>query len=398
MPIRSRPPRRRRAVQLLLLAGAGLFLAGCAEDAPQDTWQPAGPNAQQIDNLQRPVFYLAGVVGLIVFAAVIYVVWRYRDRGQAIPTQSHGKSIIEIGGIVASASILAVIAVPTVRTIFDLADTSDCSLTVNVTGQQWWWEYSYPVQEGIETPVVTSGELVIPTGECVLLRITSRDVIHSYWIPKLNGKKDAVPGRIQTLRLEADFPGIFAGQCTEFCGLSHANMKMFAVALDGPDFATWLANQTEPAANPPEDSPDAAGQGVFVAQCVRCHQVNGLEDADGNPLISQAEDDLVAGAAPDLTHLMSRTTFAGSTFSLLTDECRAVLLAASPEEFGPLYLDGVSPECLNRVELEAWVRNAPAMLPQYPTPNADGLGRGMPYLGLSEEDIDRVVDYLATLQ
>ena len=397
MPICPRPPRRRR-IQLLLLAGAGLVLAGCAEDAPQDTWQPAGPNAQQIDNLQRPVFYIAGVVGVIVFIAVFYCVWRFRDRGQAIPPQSHGKSIIEIGGIVASASILAVIAVPTVRTIFDLADTSDCSLTVNVTGQQWWWEYSYPVQPGIETPVVTSGELVIPTGECVMLRITSRDVIHSYWIPKLNGKKDAVPGRVQTLRLEADYPGIFAGQCTEFCGLSHANMKMFAVALDGPDFATWLSNQTEPAANAPEDTPAGDGQDVFVAQCVRCHQVNGLEDADGNPLISQAEDYLVSGAAPDLTHLMSRTTFAGATFSLLTEECRAVLLAATPEEFGPLYLDGVSPECLNRVQLEQWVRNAPAMIPMYPTPNADGLGRGMPYLGLSEEDIDRVVDYLATLK
>ena len=98
---------------------------------------------------------------------------------------------------------------------------------------------------GITTPIVTSGELVIPTNTRVLLHVTSRDVIHSFWIPKLNGKRDAVPGRDQTLRLEADYPGIYDGQCTEFCGLSHARMRMAAVALNEGDFATWVANQTK---------------------------------------------------------------------------------------------------------------------------------------------------------
>ena len=147
MPIRPRPARRRR-IALTAAGGLGVLLAGCAENAPQDTFQPAGPNAQTIDNLQRPVFIAAGVVGLLVGAAVAYCIVRFRDRGQAIPAQSHGKSAVEIGGIVLSASILAAIAVPTFRTIFDLADTSGCDLTVNVTGQQWWWEYAYPAQEG----------------------------------------------------------------------------------------------------------------------------------------------------------------------------------------------------------------------------------------------------------
>ena len=123
---------------------------------------------------------------------------------------------------------------------------SEKPLIVNVTGQQWWWEYDYPVQDGISQPIITSGQLVIPVGTKVLLRETSRDVIHSYWIPALNGKKDAVPGRIHLLRLEADKPGIYAGQCTEFCGLSHANMRMEAVALSKEDFAKWVAGQQKP--------------------------------------------------------------------------------------------------------------------------------------------------------
>lgn len=390
--------RHRRRTALIAAAGLGVLLAGCANDAPQDTWQPAGPDAQTIDNLQRPVFYAAGVIGVLVLVAVVYAVTRFRDRGQPIPEQSHGKTAIEIGGIVLSASILAAIAVPTVSTIFNLADTSGCDLTVNVTGQQWWWEYAYPVQDGIPEPIVTSGELVIPAGECVLLRITSRDVIHSYWIPKLNGKRDAVPGRVHTLRLEADEPGIYAGQCTEFCGLSHANMKMDAVALSGSDFATWVARQVEPAATPAEGTPAQEGHDVFVAQCVRCHQVNGLVDDAGDPLIAQADQNLVSGAAPNLTHLMSRTTFAGATYDMLTPQCRADLMAASPEEFGAKYLAGVDAGCLNRIELEEWLRNPPGKKPMYPDLNDDGLGRGMPYLGLSEADIDRLVEYLTTLK
>jgi cytochrome c oxidase subunit II len=394
---RSRGSRLRR-ITLPLAAGAGLLVTGCARNSPQDTWQPAGPDAQTIDNLQRPVFMIAAVVGVLVFVAVIVAVVKFKDRGQPIPAQGHGNPIIEIGGIMASAIILAAIAVPTVATVFKLADTDGCELTVNVTGQQWWWEYSYPAQDGIPEPIVTSGQLVMPAGECVLLRITSRDVIHSFWIPKLNGKRDAVPNRIHTLRMEADEPGMYAGQCTEFCGLSHANMKMDAVALDGQDFATWVTRQIEDAPPAAVDTQSEAGQEVFIAQCVRCHQINGLENADGEPLISQADQNLVAGAAPNLTHLMSRTTFAGGTFDLLNPVCRERLQAASSEEFGALYLDGTTPECLNRVELEAWLRNPPLMKPMYPQPNAEGLGRGMPYLGLTEVDIDKLVEYLVTMK
>ena len=230
---------RRRVVGAVSGIASAMFLAGCATNAPQDTWQPKGPNAQIIDDLQKPVFAVAGIIGAIVTVAVIIAVFKFRDKGQPIPHQSHGNPALEITLTIIPALILTVVGVFTFRTVFDLAKTSDTEMIINVTGQQWWWEYDYPVQNeyGITQPIITSGQLVIPAGTKVLLRQTSRDVIHSYWIPALNGKRDAVPGRVHLNRIEADKPGIYAGQCTEFCGLSHANMRMEAVALSKADFA-----------------------------------------------------------------------------------------------------------------------------------------------------------------
>ena len=394
----------RRIVAAAAGASAVAFLAGCATNAPQDTWQPKGPNAQKIDDLQKPVFAIAGIVGVIVFAAIAYAVFRFKDRGQPIPEQTHGKPVLEIGMTILPGLILAGIGIFTFQTIFDLAKTDDTEMVINVTGQQWWWEYDYPVQEkyGITDPIITSGQLVIPTGTKVLLRETSRDVIHSYWIPALNGKRDAVPGRVHYLRLEADEPGIYAGQCTEFCGLSHAVMRMEAVALDKDDFDAWVKGQLSLAASPAEGTLAKEGESVFLNQCVRCHQVNGLKKADGSPAIAAPEENVWSGAAPNLTHLMSRNTFAGASWDLLTKQCRKDVWGASSEEFGKKYLAGVTEECLNQTDLRRWLRNAPAMKPMYADPTkleaTGGKYRGMPNLGLSEDDIDKLVAYLATLK
>ena len=396
--------RRSIAAKAALVAGIGVFLGGCAKDAPQDTWQPAGPNAEKIDNLQRPIFYVAGVVGVIVFAAVAWVIYRYRDRGQAIPEQTHGKPALEITLTVIPVLILIGVGVPTVGTIFDLAKTDDTEMIINVTGQQWWWEYDYPAnganaeQFGIEQPIVTSGQLVIPEDTKVLLRLTSRDVIHSFWIPKLNGKKDSVPGRVHLLRLEGSEPGIYAGQCTEFCGLSHAYMRMETVVLSRPDYDAWVANQLE-AYTPPEAGTLAAeGESVFIQQCSRCHQVNGLQNSDGSLIVSAPEQYMVAGAAPNLTNLMTRNTFAGASWDLLRPGCRDDVWNSNPEEFGAKYLAGVSEDCLNQKDLREWLRNAPEKKPMYADPTqlaaTDGKYRGMPALGLTEDQINALVAYL----
>ncbi len=398
---------KQRSGVLLAIVAAAIGLGGCARNAPQDTFQPAGENARKIQNLQLPVFIVAGIVGLIVFAAIIFVVIRYRDRGQDMPKQTHGRPALEIGLTIIPAVILLVVGVFTVSTVFSLAKSDDTQCVVNVTGQQWWWEYEYPVQDcggvNIAAPIVTSGELVLPTKVHVLLRITSNDVIHSYWIPKLNGKRDAVPGRIHPLRMEADQPGIYAGQCTEFCGLSHARMRMDAVGLYTADFATWVADQSALAPKP-TDAMALRGEDTFRTQCSRCHQVNGLmeENPDGSnstkPVIAFPDLYVVAGNAPNLTHLMTRTTFAGATWDLLNDECRKALHDAPPAQFGALYLKGVTPQCFNEVDLREWIRNAPAKKPMYSseaqkTQNG-GKYRGMPNLNLTDDQIDEIIAYL----
>ncbi|MDO9176029.1 MAG: cytochrome c oxidase subunit II, partial [Actinomycetota bacterium] len=155
-----------------LAAVVGLVLAGCAKNAPQDTFQPAGENARKIDGLQRELFYISGVVGFIVFAAVGYALWKFRDRGQEIPEQSHGNPKLEILLTVMPAIILAVVAVPSIAMVFEL-DKKDNDCIINVTGQQWWWEYDYATGDcggvNISEPIVTSGELVIPADTNVIL-------------------------------------------------------------------------------------------------------------------------------------------------------------------------------------------------------------------------------------
>ena len=188
------------------------------------------------------VALVAGIVGVIVLAFIALIVLKFRDRGQAMPEQTHGKPALEIALTILPALILIGVAIPTVGTVLSLAETDDTECIVNVTGQQWWWEVDYAQQDGcggIAEPIVTSGQMIIPINTPVLVRGTSRDVIHSFWVPRLNGKRDMVPGRVHTWNFNAEQPGIYAGQCAEFCGLSHANMRMEVVALTPEDFEAW---------------------------------------------------------------------------------------------------------------------------------------------------------------
>jgi cytochrome c oxidase subunit 2 len=390
---------RTRRLNVALLAGAGLVLGGCSK-AKQNVFRGEGASAKSINRLQTPVFIAAGVVGVIVFLAVLYALVRFRDKpGKPLPAQGHGKTAVEIGLTSMSALILAPIGVFTWITVMNLAKpVKDPAVTVTVIGQQWWWEYDYQnvfTAEG--KPVVTSGELVIPAGKPVQLSITSRDVIHSFWIPPLNGKKDAVPNRFSPLRIEADKPGEYFGQCTEFCGLSHANMRMKVIALNDQDWKAWTDNQAKAITKPAgTNTPESRGYETF-SRCVSCHQVDGYVGADGKQINSKADEQLVSGAAPNLTHVMSRSTFAGANWGLRSDACMTELEKAKPEDFGQKYLAG-SADCLNRAQLEAWLRNPSAVKPMAADPGPNGLRRGMPNLGLTEDQIDDLIAFLKTLK
>lgn len=392
----ARPGRSRRVGTRLLALGilASLALSACADKAPQTTLEPKGPAAEKIDGLWNLTFGIAAFVFVVVELGVLFIAFKFKARkgDDSLPKQLHGNTRAEIGWTVLPAVILAFLGVATVGTILDLADKPEGALEVRVVGQQWWWSFDYDidgdgvyadsdvVNAGVEHPeeyatdIETAGDLVIPVGRPVLLDIQARDVIHSFWIPALNGKKDAVPGRSHPLTLEADAPGTYVGQCTEYCGLSHAYMRMKVVALPEAEFEAWLEGQADEAESP-TDAAAQRGAELFATLCASCHLIEGVND-EGYAGAAQ-----VSGAAPNLTHFASRTSYAGHAFDLWVDQDGDDI--AEFDEVG---------QDLNRADLEAWLRDPPKAKPLAPNDN-----RGMPNLGLTEENIDDLVAYLLTL-
>jgi cytochrome c oxidase subunit 2 len=386
--VRSNAGRLARRGTVAVVALAGLTLAGCASNAPQDTFKPEGPAARKINNLAIPIGSIALVVLVIVGVAVAFVAIKFRERPDSeVPHQNHGNTKLEIAWTIAPAILLAVIAVPTITTIFDLARKPANPLEISVIGQQWWWEFDYPTDG-----VVTANEMVIPAQTDIWLSITSRDVIHSFWIPRLAGKKDAVPGRVHKINFRADKPGDYWGQCTEFCGLSHANMRIRVRALSKADYATWLDNQTKDRVKPATDTAQARGEATYLAKCASCHQINGVmvKDASGNEvrLVVDASANLIAGAAPNLTHFATRSVFAGAVWPTYLDDPATKDI----DESDP-YLTPHEKLIPNRTQLEAWLRNPPGELPMYPQGK-----RGMPNLKLTEQEINDLSDYLLSLK
>jgi cytochrome c oxidase subunit II len=389
--------RRRRFAPLALMLPLVLLLGACASDAPQDTLQPKGPIARSIDGLWDGVFAIAVVVFILVefgtLALVIHFRKRKGDSDDDLPTQTHGNTKLEIGWTILPAVMLAVVGFFTLRTLFDVNERDTDDLTIKVTGQQWWWEYEYDVDgDGeFEEEVLTANDLVIPAGVDVNLDIESNDVIHSFWIPALNGKKDAVPGRTHHLRLNADEAGTYVGQCTEFCGLSHGYMRQRVVALEPDQFDDWLADQTDEADMPTDDQAQAGAE-LFTTQCSGCHLARGIND-DEFEEAGDGEELLVAANAPDLTHFAGRGVFAGSIFDLWVDQDGDDIV--EHDEIG-VDNDGE----LNRADLEAWLRNPPEEkpmdAPHLPEEGDDPI-RGMPNFNLQEEQIDQLVAFLETL-
>ncbi len=403
-----------RRLRLALLAAAvALITVACADEHPLDTLTEAGPDAQEINDLFFPVLGVAIIVFFLVQGAVIYLAVRYRVRRKAAaeptdpdgddlygddeyPEQVHGNLRLELAWTIIPTILLAVISVFTLISLVELNEVSaaEDDLRVTVVGQQWWWEFQYHLDGDTSTPpdIVTANEMVIPVGQQVPLEITSRDVIHAYWIPRLNGKKDAVPGRTHPWVIEADETGRFMGQCTEFCGLSHAYMRMYTIAVTQAEWEQWVEGQLAEAVPLEPGDPGYEGQELFLTNCANCHVVNGVTDVNLDDVPDGTKDyaganaitsALVSGAAPNLTHVASRTTFAGSIYDFY--EGRAERIP---------YLEVAERGRLNRGDLEAWIRDAPDRKANDP----DG-ARGMTaFPGLTEGDIDALVEYLITLR
>ncbi len=390
---RTRPERRLGRLGVLgrRVLTASLFIAAisaCSGSGPQSSLEPEGPIAQDIDDLWEFVLILATIVLVIVLAVFVISLIRFRERkdDQRRPRQVHGNTRLEIAWTILPAVLLAVLAVPTVQGIFDIRTPPEGPdvLQIKVTGHQWWWEFEYPdITSDDGRTLLTANELHIPAGTRVNLTMTSADVIHSFWVPPLNGKRDVVPGRVSFLTLVASEealvadngfgPGVVLGQCAEFCGLAHADMRLRVFVETPEDFEAWAQQQLEPAAVPTEGAA-AAGFETFNQVCTACHQAT-VSQPDGTVETIGLENFIEARGAdspfwssfgPNLTHFGSRTTFGGASLDNVTDH------------------------------LTQWLANPSDLKPMAPEYNdlAEGRILGMPNFGLAPDEIANLVELL----
>lgn len=331
---KGRPWLRRAQLAGVALA---LALASSACDSPS-MLDPKGPRAGKVADLWWVTLVIGAIVWLIVvFAIVLGAIVRRRS-----PVDRARDPVwwVVAAGAIVPMVILSGVTVYTLRTVTAVAKKGDSSsLTIEVSARQWWWQVSYPDQK-----FTTANELHIPVNEPVRVKLSSQDVIHSFWIPQLQGKMDAIPGRDNELWIEADKPGTYRGECAEFCGLQHANMAFVVVAESRSDFDAWTSSQ-EQEPSQPTDASVVKGQQVFLGSaCAYCHTVKGTT-ASGT-------------LGPDLTHVASRSTLASGALAN------------------------------TRGALAGWVLD-----PQSTKPNTQ-----MPPTQMNGEDLQALLDYLESLK
>jgi cytochrome c oxidase subunit 2 len=278
-----------------------LFTAACSGSDRQNTLAPQGHIAAVTAGLFWPVFWLAVAVFVLVEGLLVIALIAFRSRrGNQLPVQVHGNTKLEITWTAIPALMLLGVAIPTVATLVHVNTTPTNAMEINVIGHQWWWEFDYP-QEGI----VTADELHIPAGVPVHVNLRSADVIHSFWVPVLVGKQDIIPNHDGGgMWFSAYQPGIYDGQCAQFCGEQHALMQFRVVAQSQDDFNTWIAGQQASARLSPSTLAglngdasvnDPAANAFFNNGCIGCHTINGT-NAKGT-------------VGPNLTHFASRSWF-----------------------------------------------------------------------------------------
>jgi cytochrome c oxidase subunit 2 len=295
-----------------LLAGLGIALSGC-ESSPTFL-TPASSIAEHEAKLYINILIMALVVFVLVELCLIWILIRDRNpKGDnKPPKQIYGNSKLEVTWTVIPVLLTVVLFAMTVQTMQSVAAPAASATDINlhVIGHRWWWEFEYP-----DLGIKTANELHIPAGATVQITLDSVDVIHSFWVPQLSGKTDAIPGQTNHMWLNADQTGAFIGQCAEFCGTEHALMR-FSVVVDSQDgFNAWVANQQKPAAQPQTED-EKTGYKLTSTLCASCHSLN------------PAETDAKVG--PNIAHLFSRSTFAGATYDLNEENLRRWLEDTQP--------------------------------------------------------------------
>jgi cytochrome c oxidase subunit 2 len=271
---------------------------------PSSALDPAGIQASRIDGLFWAYFDISALVFVLVVGAFVVAVFRKRrpdltekrEPPEAVE-RPRRRAVTAAGALTVVALIVMLfLSIATSRALASLG-TRD-AITVEVVGHRWWWEFQYPASVA-GTHFTTAYEMHVPVGRPVEVKLASNDVIHSFWVPSLHGKRDAIPGKRATLVLQADHPGRYEGQCAEFCGTQHANMRFVVVAERDEEFKAWLAHSLSPAVTP-DDPVKLQGQQVFLnSRCAACHAISGT--------------DAFATVGPNLTHIASRRELAMGT-------------------------------------------------------------------------------------
>ncbi len=311
----------------------------------QSVLSPSGSQAAVIVRLWWIMLVTCGVVAVAVLAFIAAAIYRNRDRRLDFKRPTETTLTAVVSGAVAITTLLLcgllIASVWTDRVLVTLGATS--AVSVSVVGHQWWWEVEY--EDAVPARrFKTANEIHIPVGQPVVFKVTSRDVIHSLWVPTLQGKRDLIPGYTTAIWLQADRSGTFRGQCAEFCGLQHAHMALTVVAESEIEFERWADNQRAPASEPHADA-TIHGRGVFLTgSCATCHAVRGTA--------------AYGSVGPDLTHLVSRRTIAAGTL---------------PNSRG---------------HLAGWILGSQAIKP----------GNAMPDMMLPADDLHDLLAYLETLK
>jgi len=342
----------RAAGILVLLAGVLLAAGLCVASTPHDNpvpsiFEPHSTPAESIQHLSLFVLAITGLIFLVVFSLLSYVVVKFRRRvGEAgrEPAQVYGSTQIEVAWTIIPILIVVVLFLATARVIHAIQDAPKPAEAVEVTaiGHQFWWEFRYP-----KLGIVTANELHVPVSDPAhptptFLKLLSADTDHSFWIPQLAGKTDLIPNRVNETWIEPHETGLFLGQCAQYCGTQHANMLLRVYVDSAEDFNAWVSEQQQPAN---QDEKEAAGRRVFESTaCLNCHAIAGTSGT--------------GRFGPDLTHLMSRHTLASGAAE------------NTPEN------------------LRFWIQNPDAVKP----------GSLMPAMKLSEAELDALVHYLETLR
>jgi cytochrome c oxidase subunit 2 len=314
---------------------------------------PVGPQAANISKIWWLMFYVCSAVFIIVLAVLAVALiksWKNQANDETpqldLPEESKKRRTnVVLASVVATVVILFVFLIYSF--VIGRGLTSELAskngVVIELTGHQWWWEVRYDNVDA-SSIFTTANEIHIPVGVPVTLSLKAADVIHSFWVPNLHGKKDLIPGKISTIWIQADQPGVFRGQCAEYCGFQHAHMALWVIAEPQEQFNNWLKSQTQEAATPFTDSAKRGQQIFLSSSCVMCHTISGTPAG--------------SNIGPNLTHVASRQTIAAATLEN------------------------------TREHLASWVNDSQRIKP----------GNHMPPSSFSNNDLQPLLDYLQSLK